>query len=235
MGIRERHERDRETVRRAILDAARELFVADGYQNVSLRKIAERIEYSPAAIYSYFPSKDDIFFALAEEGFALLHGNHNRTIDLEALAPLDRVRAMFLGLYEFSVAHPEYFALMFVDRTVPRISKEYERFAVAHEMKARLMNEVQRLVEAGTFAKSLHPSTVFRLLMVAVVGVAVLRLSGRLAPVENADDIAADMLDVTLAGLQAGVTLRSISHDCFLHEPERDAPQAEPSSQELGS
>ena len=40
--------------------------------NVSIRKIAERIEYSPAAIYSYFPSKDDIFFALAEEGFRLL-------------------------------------------------------------------------------------------------------------------------------------------------------------------
>ena len=72
MGIKERQERDREAVRRAILDAARELFVAEGFQNVSIRKIAERIEYSPAAIYGYFPSKDDIFFALAEEGFRLL-------------------------------------------------------------------------------------------------------------------------------------------------------------------
>ena len=72
MGIKERQERDRETVRRAILDAARDLFVTEGFQNVSIRKIAERIEYSPAAIYSYFPSKDDIFFELAEEGFRLL-------------------------------------------------------------------------------------------------------------------------------------------------------------------
>ena len=72
MGIKERQERDREAVRRAILDAARDLFVSEGYQNVSIRKIAERIEYSPAAIYGYFPSKDDIFFALAEEGFRLL-------------------------------------------------------------------------------------------------------------------------------------------------------------------
>ena len=68
MGIKERQERDREAVRRSILDAARELFVSEGYQNVSIRKVAERIEYSPAAIYSYFPSKDDIFFALAEDG-----------------------------------------------------------------------------------------------------------------------------------------------------------------------
>ena len=72
MGVKERQERDRATVSRAILDAARELFVTHGYQEVSIRKIAERIEYSPAAIYGYFPSKDDIFFALAEDGFRLL-------------------------------------------------------------------------------------------------------------------------------------------------------------------
>ena len=75
MGVKERQEREREAVSRSILDAARDLFVAEGYHNVSIRKIAERIEYSPAAIYSYFPSKDDIFFALAEEGFPdPLHG-----------------------------------------------------------------------------------------------------------------------------------------------------------------
>ena len=72
MGVKERQEREREATARAILDAARELFVAEGYQNVSIRKIAEKIEYSPAAIYSYFPSKDDIFLALAEEGFRML-------------------------------------------------------------------------------------------------------------------------------------------------------------------
>src|SRR5205814_9109879 len=120
MGIKERQERDREAVRRAILDAARELFVAEGFRNVSIRKIAERIEYSPAAIYSYFPSKDDIFFALAEEGFRLL---------AEALVasahvpdPLERLRRGLWAFYTFSKAHAEYFALMFVDRSVPSLS-----------------------------------------------------------------------------------------------------------------
>ena len=89
MGIKERHERDREAVRRAILDAARELFVTEGYQNVSIRKVAERIEYSPAAIYLYFPSKDDIFFALAEEGFRLL----GDPVDLVHQRPIRRAGA----------------------------------------------------------------------------------------------------------------------------------------------
>src|SRR6266404_5445040 len=95
MGIRERHERDREAVRRAILDAARDLFVTEGYQNVSIRKVAERIEYSPAAIYGYFPSKDDIFFALAEEGFRLLGdpGAATNRARLQHLPPMERVQA----------------------------------------------------------------------------------------------------------------------------------------------
>ena len=106
MGIKQRQERDREAVRRAILDAARELFVSEGYNNVSIRKIAERIEYSPASIYSYFPSKDDIFFELAEEGFRLL-SDPARAVrsDFAVLAPLDRIRAMFWRLYEFSRDH----------------------------------------------------------------------------------------------------------------------------------
>ena len=114
-------------MRRAILDAARDLFVAEGYQNVSIRKIADRIEYSPAAIYSYFPSKDDIFFALAEEGFRLLFAQAQ--VDAPpADADWTRFAAAFWRLYEFSKTHPEYFALMFVDRSVPRISQNWERF-----------------------------------------------------------------------------------------------------------
>src|SRR5262249_4509152 len=136
MGIKERQERDRESVRRAILDAARDLFVNEGYQNVAIRKIAERIEYSPAAIYSYFPSKDDIFFALAEEGFRLL-SDFERSEDLdgpEPIDPLDRIRTIFWRLYRFSRDHPEHFALMFVERSVPRITREYERFTFVREM-----------------------------------------------------------------------------------------------------
>src|SRR6202008_4854150 len=107
MGIKERHERDREAVRRSILDAARDLFVTEGFENVSIRKIAELIEYSPAAIYSYFPSKDDIFFALAEEGFGLLYGDRAQRAELDALPPVERLRAICWGFYQFSRTHPQ--------------------------------------------------------------------------------------------------------------------------------
>ena len=211
MGIKERQIRDREAVRRAILDAARELFVAEGFQNVSIRKIAERIEYSPAAIYGYFPSKDDIFFALAEEGFRLLGdpGTPKRQTELQTLPPLARVRAIFWRLYEFSREQPQYFALMFVDRSVPRISREYERFAFAREMKLHIAQEIQACVDSGVLPASTNPLVAMRVLMVGLLGVAVMRLSERLAPGENADHLAADVLNTALAGLQSGVALQS--------------------------
>lgn len=223
MGIKERQERDKESLRRAILDAARDLFIKEGYQNVSMRKIAERIEYSPAALYSYFPSKDDIFFALAEEGFRLLYDERDAYTALEALPPLERIRAIFLRFYQFSVDHPEYFGLMFVDRSVPRISREYERFSFAREIKAYLIEQVQQCITAGLLPPATPPTVAFRVLTTGVLGVAVLRLSDRLTPFENADELAQDVLDVTIAGLQSGVALRSRAFpDPCLLEPAAD-------------
>lgn len=218
MGIKERQERDREAVRRAILDAARDLFVKEGFENVTIRKIAEIVEYSPAALYGYFPSKDDIFWALADEGFRLLYGTPPDRSALAAKEPLERVRAVFRRLYAFSVQHPEYFALMFVDRSVPRISREYERFPFAREMKDDLLSYVRAAVAAGTLPATVAPDVIFRMLSSAVIGVAVMRLSDRLTNGEDAEALAHDLLDLTIAGLQAGVPIRSSSVACLLEE-----------------
>ena len=210
MGIKERQERDREAVRRGILDAARELFVNEGYMNVSIRKIAERIEYSPAAVYGYFESKDDIFFALAEEGFQLL----GTLPDVVEADPLEVLRRGFWRLYEFSKEHPQYFALMFIDRAVPRISQEYERFAFARETKARVVNQVRACVDAGVFPSSTKPFAAFRVLSMGMFGVSVMRLSGRTLSSEEADAIAHDVLETIIAGLRAGVDLHAADMSC---------------------
>jgi AcrR family transcriptional regulator len=221
MGIKERQERDREAVHRAILDAARDLFTTEGYRNVSIRKIAERIEYSPAAIYSYFPSKDDIFFALAEEGFRLLGDPATCSQgQLQSLGPRERIRAIFWRLYQFSREHPQYFELMFVDRSVPRISREYDRFAFVRETKRHLIAEIERGIEAGVFPSTLNAAVAMRLLTVGLLGVAVLALSERLAPGEDPDCLASDVIDTTLAGLQTGVGLKSTGVlDCVATGP----------------
>jgi len=223
MGIKERQERDREAIRRGILDVARDLFVKEGYQNVSIRKIAEGIEYSPAAIYGYFPSKDDIFFALAEEGFRLLH--HPVEERPQGMSPLERVYQMLWHFYTFSHEHPQYFALMFVDRSVPSVRQVYERFAFAREIKQSLIGELQRCIDAGIFPSTVTAPVAFRLLMTPLVGVATLRLSDKLSPDEDADDLARDLLDLTIAGLRSGIAIRSRGSACPIDE----VPQEESS------
>jgi AcrR family transcriptional regulator len=202
MGVKERQEREREAVSRAILDAARDLFVAEGYNNVSIRKIAERIEYSPAAIYSYFPSKDDIFFALAEEGFRILFAK--KADCLQPSDPIDEIRNIFWRVYEFSKTYPEYYALMFVDRNVPRISKDWERFGFVREGKMRLGAVIQGAIDQGHFAPGTKPDAVFVILMTAIHGAAVGRLCGRMATGIDADALARDTLEAALAGLRLG-------------------------------
>ncbi len=213
MGVRERQERDREEVRRKILDAARELFVAEGYRSVSVRKVAEKIEYSPAALYSYFPSKDDLFFALAEEGFLKLFEFTNRELG----DSLDSIRDGFLRYYQFSRLHPEYFDLMFVDRTVPRIGRDWERFSFVVQMIDQVCKALRRAIDAGVFPPDTDPEVAFHILWAAVHGPATAALCQRLAPDEDPDALARDTLEAALAGLRAGIHTTFKPSQC--HEP----------------
>jgi AcrR family transcriptional regulator len=202
MGIRERQDRERQAVRQAILDAARDLFVNEGYRNVSIRKIAERIEYSPAAIYSYFPSKDDIFFALAEEGFRRLDAKVRSV--LRDADPLAEMRACWWAYYEFSKEHREFFELMFVDRSVPQITEQWTGLAFVHQMLEFAAARIQRCVDAGVFHPDTHAEVAMHLIWGALTGPAVIGSGCRLAPGEDPDALARDILELVIAGLKRG-------------------------------
>lgn len=198
----DRQQQARDLTRRAILDAALELFVADGYAQVSMRNIAAKVDYSPAAIYSYFASKDDIFHALAEEGFRLLGAAH--MTDAPSADPLDDIRLAPWRLYEFSKRQPQYFALVFLDRRVPRIARDSEQFAFMLELKDAIRTRMQRCLDAGLFPLPLDVDVALRLVLAPVMGLAMLRLSGRLLPHEDADALVRDAIETTIAGLRAG-------------------------------
>ncbi|MCX5213995.1 TetR/AcrR family transcriptional regulator [Kitasatospora sp. NBC_00240] len=72
MSIQQRRERDRAQRHQLIIDTARELAEAEGWEAVTTRRLAERIEYSQPVLYSHFAGKDAIVAAVAEQGFAEL-------------------------------------------------------------------------------------------------------------------------------------------------------------------
>lgn len=205
MGIKERHERERERVRRQILDAARRMFVAKGFGNVSVRKIAESIEYSPSAVYGYFENKDDIFLTLAEEGFRMLSA---RLVTAPTDEPLSDLRNSYWQYYEFSKGHPEYFALMFLERTLPTV-RDTSRFLFLKDLKEQNDRALERCVEARVFPSSTDIEQAGHVLWAAVHGPAVIGVTWQHVPEAHADSLASNALDAILAGLKAGVTMHA--------------------------
>jgi AcrR family transcriptional regulator len=112
MGIRERREREREEMRRKILDGARALFLSQGVESVSMRKIAETIEYSPTAIYDYFEDKEDLLRELCRCDFGTL------TESFAAIAsipdPIERLAALAHGYIGFALKYPNHYRMMFM-------------------------------------------------------------------------------------------------------------------------
>src|SRR5690606_10757527 len=112
MGISERKEREKLEMQKQILDAARELFMKEGYENVSIRKIAQKIEYSPGTIYLYYKNKSEIFFVLCFLAFDSFYGEQLKTDVISD--PLQKLKESGRIYINFAIQNPEYFELMFL-------------------------------------------------------------------------------------------------------------------------
>jgi AcrR family transcriptional regulator len=117
MGIAERKAREKEELKQEILDAARELFVREGYESVSMRKIADKIEYSPASIYTYFKDKDEILDCLCEETFAHLHAHKLAALQEMKGDPLDLLKKGMETYIRFGLDHPSDYIVTFILKT----------------------------------------------------------------------------------------------------------------------
>lgn len=115
MGITERREREKEELRTRIVEAARDILSERGLEGFSMREIARRIEYSPATIYLYFESKDDLIAAVVVEGMRLL-GEYIRR-EMEAEGPdapaTQRYWAGGRGYVRFALENTAYFHVIF--------------------------------------------------------------------------------------------------------------------------
>jgi AcrR family transcriptional regulator len=122
MGTQERREREKAEVRRAILDAARELFIEKGYEAVTMREIAKRIEYSPTAIYLHFRDKKAVMNAVCDTDFLALAKKFGKIAEIAD--PLERLKAAGLAYADFALKHPNQYRLMFMTPHPPHTPEE---------------------------------------------------------------------------------------------------------------
>ena len=148
MGVKERREREKLQTRERILDAARELFIAEGYEGVSMRKIADKIEYSPTAIYGHFADKDQLFLEICHEDFRRLAQS---LIGLaQIIDPVERLKKIGLAYVEFGQKHPNHYRTMFMTPHPPILASD-----VALAGKGNPEEDAYELLRA-TVAEALH-------------------------------------------------------------------------------
>jgi AcrR family transcriptional regulator len=158
MGVAERKEREKVEMRKLILSAATQIFLREGFDKTSLRNIAEEIEYSPATIYLYFKDKDELFFAIQEEGFNIFF---QKMGVLGTFAdPYERLIKLGAIYMEFALEFREYYDLMFLMKAPMRAIEEceWECGVQAHEA---LENIVKECIEKGYFKNKDYQATAF--------------------------------------------------------------------------
>ncbi|WP_437335569.1 TetR/AcrR family transcriptional regulator [Sorangium sp. So ce394] len=111
----QRREQQKENLRGAILAAAGELFLEQGYEAFSMRQVAERIGYSATTIYRYYENKDDLLFAIVHEGFTEFQRKLVAAAE-SAADPTERMVALGAAYVRFGMQNPVHYRLMFMQR-----------------------------------------------------------------------------------------------------------------------
>jgi len=153
MGIAERKEKQKLEIRKRILEASMKLFVEEGFSNVSIRRIADIIEYSPTTIYLYFKDKDEIFYNLHEIGFQKMQEMNKNLDDIHN--PLLRLHKMGENYIQFGIENSEYYDLMFIQpepmEKLTEMGCEWENGDAA---LTRLRDTLIECMEKGYIAKT---------------------------------------------------------------------------------
>jgi AcrR family transcriptional regulator len=211
MGVKERREREKSETRDKILDAARELFVTEGYEGVSMRKVAEKIEYSPTAIYVHFADKEELFRELCHRDYAALAQVFQSS--MISTQPIERLRQIGAIYIDFGTRYPNHYKFMFMTPHPGHELDEEDREMMGNpEMDAYafLKWAVQQALDAGCFRQELTDSELIsQTLWASVHGVISLQIAKGAdcwvdwRPMQERAEM---MLDITLRGLTRPAT-----------------------------
>ncbi len=200
MGTVERRARQRSALRQQILDAARELFIEEGYQNVSMRKIAEKIEYSPTTIYLHFRDKADLLRCLTEETFGRLAEMFER-ITLEYPHPVERLRKGLRTYIEFGLHNPNDYKVAFLLEREPSITGGRLDDPMAVRSYRFLSAAVGECIEQGLF-KPADVETAAQVLWAAAHGLTALLIMRPHFPWAVRENLISAAIDTVLRGFR---------------------------------
>lgn len=202
MGISERRQKEKENLRQEILDAAREIFVAEGYESFSMRKVAERIEYSPTTIYLYFRDKTELLREVCEEAFTKL-GDAVRDAKQTGGEPLDLLRKGLVAYIYFGLSHPHHYEVAFIspkEKVFKPDEYSYEGSAGQRAFEM-LYGSVNECMDAGVI-RSEDPAKIAQTLWAGIHGVTSLMIMHDKFPFVEKKSLIESVIETMISGLR---------------------------------
>jgi AcrR family transcriptional regulator len=153
LGSKERRQRERIEVRTRILDAARQMLASEGHDAVTMRRIADRIEYSPTAIYFHFKDKSALIRELCDHDFQQLA---QKFASIARIAdPIEKLRRAGQLYLHFGLENPNHYRVMFMmphpdggaEREVYTFLKSIVGEAIAHRLFRKELDDVDLVAQ----------------------------------------------------------------------------------------
>lgn len=202
MGNKSPSERRHSKTRQAILDAARAIINEQGVNALSMRTLAEEVDYSPSALYSYFDNKEEIIEAIRAEGWALLDAMDQGPME-DDLSPAELLYQSGLAYLKFAETYPDHYLLMMSPSD--RVPKSLDEFMQLSNFK-ELASSIDAMVAAGDLQvppgyTSLHLAF---LVWFVVHGIAMLKLTLMRDCQPEFDEISAQVMRAAVDVFAAG-------------------------------
>jgi len=194
--------REKESLRQEILDAARQLFLKNGFENVSMRQIAEKIEYSPTTIYLYFEDKEALFQSVCEETFAKLERG------LAAIArdnpdPVVCLRKGTEAYIRFGLRFPNHYRLTFMTSKPHKPNVAFQFSGMPGERSFQYLLEViSKGIEEKKFRNS-DPMLLAQTAWTAMHGITSLLITAEAFPWVDRDVLIESTVETLIRGIAA--------------------------------
>ncbi|HEY9002075.1 MAG TPA: TetR/AcrR family transcriptional regulator [Mucilaginibacter sp.] len=171
MSIAERKLEEKQEMHKRILNGARKVFLEKGYEQASMRSIANEINYSPGSLYFYFKDKSEIFQELHKEGFQLLL-NQIKVLD-KVGDPFERLKALGRIFIQFAQENKDYYNLMFLVEEPAKTANDEGGFKIAQEAIDRVASVIKDCQKTGRF-KDLDTEDLTFMILSAMHGICAL-------------------------------------------------------------
>ena len=113
MGVSERRRKETETLRQRVLDVAEDIFVNEGIGQVTMRRIADRIEYAPTVLYRLFSNKNDLMDNLITRGYKGVRDQYQKVLEQKNQGPMEALKGILQVYVTYALNHPNHYQMWF--------------------------------------------------------------------------------------------------------------------------